>query len=312
MPPYIPLSQAEIQTVLQDCGHRVAAIQPEARLAAVAWLARFIPQQWPVEWYLPLWLGRAYGVDPTVWYALTTCNVLGLGFVAAQDDLMEAGGQEVDETLELLAPLLHQAALTELHALFPAHDPFWSFYQQAMTEWQQAQISGDQITDKPFALWQRDGLAQCGWRGAPLKITATALCLLAGRAAVIPRLHATLNALLAAQVLLDHLDDWQEDLTAGRFNIFVAFAADQPQWAGRRADNQRRTQQTLMRGDPTPYFALIDTAFVAAQQHAAACACPDFSAFLAEQRSAAAVKCQAIWQAAQLFLQAAISSVLTG
>lgn len=309
---YPPVSQIETQTVLQDCAQRLAVTQSDSRRAALAWLARFSPQHWPVEWQLPAWLGRAYDLEPATVQALTRCNLLGLGFVAAQDDLMEAGGQQADEALAALAAVLHEAALAELRAFFAASDPFWRFYQQIMTQWQQAQRSGDQIVDIPFAVWQRDQLAQCGWRGAPLKITATAACLLAGRAALMARLHATLDALLVAQVLLDHLDDWQEDLAAGRFNIFVAFAADRPQWPVQRDDNQRRTQQILMRGNPAPYFALIDTAFATAQQHAAACACPDLGAFLAEQRATAHAKCQATWHEAQLFLQAAISTVLTG
>ena len=66
-------------------------------------------------------------------------------------------------------------------------------------------------------------------RGAPLRISAFAMCLLAWRIEAYGALEACLDHALAGLALEDHIGDWRHDLEAGRWNAFVATITDDPQ-----------------------------------------------------------------------------------
>ena len=76
---------------------------------------------------------------------------------------------------------------------------------------------------------------------------------------------------MAATVLLDHADDWQEDLAAGQFNAYVAWLSGLPQHAENVDRNRRQVLSALMQGDGDDhhsYFDLIDQHLQRAQQFA--------------------------------------------
>ena len=76
---------------------------------------------------------------------------------------------------------------------------------------------------------------------------------------------------MAATVLLDHADDWQEDLAAGQFNAHVAWLSGLPQHAENVDRNRRQVLSALMQGDGDDhhsYFDLIDQHLQRAQQFA--------------------------------------------
>ena len=60
-----------------------------------------------------------------------------------------------------------------------------------------------------------------------------------------------------AAVLLDHAGDWGEDLEAGRYNAFVAYASPLPQTPANRDANRRRVHEEIYLGEAgAPYFAV--------------------------------------------------------
>ena len=59
-------------------------------------------------------------------------------------------------------------------------------------------------------------------RGAPVKVAGYACCLEAGRLDLWPALERSLDGAVTALVLYDQFCDWEGDLSAGRWNAFVA------------------------------------------------------------------------------------------
>jgi hypothetical protein len=170
----------------------IEVLPPAVRLSG-----RLAPEQWTLELYLPEWLGAAFGLDATTRDALSVANVLGLVAVRLRDD---ASDDELDATLtgysqstELAGKLL-DAALEPYRARLSPDSPFWPALER----------------------WLADPTP-----GAPLKVPAYAICLLADRLDAWPRLDECLDHALRALVLYDHAADWPADLAAGRTNHFA-------------------------------------------------------------------------------------------
>ncbi len=82
-------------------------------------------------------------------------------------------------------------------------------------------------------------------------------------------LETCIDHTMAATVLLDHADDWPEDLPAGRFNAYVAWLSATPQDASNADRNRQQVLSALMLGDGVghqSYFHLIDQHLVEAQR----------------------------------------------
>ncbi len=132
-----------------------------------------------------------------------------------------------------------------------------------------------------FADWTESDFLLLAWRGAPIKITAVGACLLAGRSDAVPVLLDALDHMLIAQVLLDHLDDWSADLTAGRFNAFVAFLSDLPQTSQNRDANRRHVLGEFYLGEAgAAYVDLARRHIRAARRHAEAIPSAGFERYL--------------------------------
>jgi hypothetical protein len=195
----------DVDRVLAVCEGRIdAAASADPFIADL--LARLPPSRWTLEWFLPWWLGAAFGLDEAIAFEIVTSNVLGLGSIRVQDDVAD---DEVDaanlEAAARLGPILYRLALEPYRALFPPGSPFWGHLDACMATW-------------------RGAGRRLAARGAPLKISAFAVCLLADRADHYPGLDRCLDHALTGLALYDDLADWRADLAVGRWNSFVAQA----------------------------------------------------------------------------------------
>lgn len=308
---YPQLSPNAVDGLLDECRRSLDALSPEMGSAGAWLLAEHGPAQWPVEWHLPWWLAASLGLAEADWRALTVCNLLGLGYVRIQDRLAEGTGISAARDA-VLAAACYELALAELARLFPATPDFWQYRRVFMAQWLRALSDAHAPISRPFDAWQEQDLAWLAWRGAPLKISAVGACLLADRGDAIPTLTDALDQLLIAQVLLDHIDDWREDLPAGRFNAFVAYATDCPQDTTTAEANRRRVLALLMMGDPGDYFQLIQRHIATAKLLAVQVGCSGLAEFVTSLQSEAELGCGQLVDAARSHLQQAFGGVFQG
>jgi hypothetical protein len=197
-------------------------------------MERLAPERWMLEWHLPWWLGHALELDSDVVRAFVLSNVLGLGSIRLQDDLADgevAHGNVAAATA--LSATLYQAAIEPYRSAFRSGSPFWAHLEGSMAAWRAA--SGEE--------------GQLAARGAPLKISAFAICLLAARVDLYPDLDRLLDDALEALVLYDHIADWQADLEAGRWNAFIAGISAGPQVPAERVRHRRAVLVAMMTTD---------------------------------------------------------------
>lgn len=233
------LDIAAVNAAFEAC---IRESSPDQLPMALRLLARLQPERWMLEWYLPWWLGDALGLDRGVSREIVLSNLLGLGSIRLQDDLAdgEVASDEVDAAGHLAAAL-YQAALRPYEAWFEPASPFWDYLARCMGAWQAATSDADVDGDVEQRL---------AARGAPLKISAFAVCLLAGRATAYPALEPCLDHALSALVRSDHLADWRADLDAGRWNAFVADVSNRPQLPEERSRNRQEVLVAMMTSDP--------------------------------------------------------------
>jgi hypothetical protein len=256
-------------SALADCGRRL--------------LDRISPPSWTLEWSLPGWLGSTHGLDTSTIADLTLANVFGLAYIKLQDDLLdgEVGGDDRQAALLLLSSVLHRKWLLVYSGFFPGDSQFWSYFEQYMTQWVRATWASRQECSKPWAAWGEEDLRILSQRGAPLKICAAAVCLLAQRAELIPQLESALDHLLIGAVLLDHALDWSDDLAAGRYNAFVAYASGWPQTAEHQAANRRAVAEELLVGRAgQPYFQSLQRELAVARATACQASCEDLARYI--------------------------------
>ncbi len=201
---------------------------PDRALAELT-LERIQPPNWTLEWYLPVWLGGAFGVDVEIARRVTLSNVLGLAAIRLEDDLRD-GDVRADEvpTAGRVAGMLFTEAVALYGPLFPPTSPFWSKLQATMTDWRSSgSEEGADTGDSP-------PLAR---RGAPLKIGARAIWLFGDGRVSWELVDRCLDVALVALARYDDLCDWEADLAAGRWNAFVASCTGEPQTIVRRSPN---------------------------------------------------------------------------
>lgn len=203
---------------------RVRALLGGELPAALALTGRLAPQQWTLEWHLPWWLGRAFGLDEATAEELALANVLGLVAIRLRDDAADGElALASDEAADFAARLL-DAALEPYRARLGSDSPFWP---------------------------ELDRLLADPTPGAPLKASALGACLIADRADAWPALARCLDHALAALVLYDHAADWPADLPAGRPNLFAEHLG---------APTAADVQVALMTGDgAAAYFGRVES-----------------------------------------------------
>ncbi|MCC7161895.1 MAG: hypothetical protein IT331_05355 [Anaerolineae bacterium] len=206
--------------------------------------------QWTLEWALPYWLASALALAPEISTHLVLCNALGLSYIRLEDDLADGEIPEPDRLPALLlAHHFYQTTVLNYLELFDHRSPFWRYFKLWLEDWVSGTLGFDASKPLPLSAYDdRDYLA-LAQRGAPLKIGCAAACLLADRTDALDPLAGALDHALVAMVLLDHLDDWDRDLQASRYNAFVASASDLPQTPAHRATNRARVLEMLYLGD---------------------------------------------------------------
>lgn len=315
MQPYPVLSSPAIESTTQRLIDVAAGLGDAAVREAEQLAARLVPDQWPLEWYLPFWLGRDFGLQEAVWQQLVVINLLGMAHVRLADDLADETLDRPRRTIKTaLGSRLLETSVELLRTLFDRESDFWGRYTTYLDQWRQAGEGEEMWRDGP-----RDRLASdwewLAWRGAPAKITATGACLLARRAAVIAPLETCIDHTMAATVLLDHADDWPEDLLAGRFNAYVALLSDTPQDARNADRNRQQVLSALMQGDGDDqhsYYRLIDGHLVQAQQAAGQVGSAGLCAYMDAFRQIAQEQGAGQLAAARKTLQDALASLLAG
>jgi hypothetical protein len=200
---------------------RAAAVSPGDADLARRVVERLRPPRWTLEWHLPRWLGRAYGVAPALVDDFVLANVLGLVALRLEDDLVD-GEVDADDVpgATRMSTALFAAAIGIYRGRFDPDSPIWPAIRRAMRRWRAGTSAGAPggVAGAVGGAWERRRLAR---RGEPLKICGAAMCLLGGRDGDRHALEAAIEHALAAWVLADDAADWEGDLLAGRANAFV-------------------------------------------------------------------------------------------
>jgi hypothetical protein len=243
--------------------------------AALRLERRLDPARWRLEWRLAAWLGDAFGVDPAVTREITLSNALGLACLTLRDDLAD-GEADVDDmplSPAEIARRLYDAALDVYRERFMPGSPLWKEIGQRMAQWSAASETA-----------ARDARPQLASRGAPLKISAFAMCLLGARVDAFPRVEQALDHALTAMVLYDHFIDWRADLAAGRWNAFVEHMAGVPT-AERESAERAVVLAMLTTRNVELYFARIDDELARGRRLAAAVPIAGLTAHLDDLRA---------------------------
>jgi hypothetical protein len=243
----------DVATIKRRYDLALGRLAPALIEAGERLFAQISTDNWALEWSLPRWLGDALGLPPNLTEALILSNILGLAYVRLQDDVVDG---EVDpairDVVALLGTALHQQWIARYVPLFDPASPFWDHLETYMGQWLRATLSGNSPDQARFSLDSQEELIRLAERGAPLKLCVVAACLLADRGELVAGLTTAVDHLLAAAVLLDHAGDWAQDLEAGRFNAFVAYA----QATSGRAGRGGVVEEIYAGRSGGPYFAL--------------------------------------------------------
>lgn len=208
---------------LEHMGHTFQSLleteDETIRKLGQALFQRIAVLNWSVEWNLPHWLG-AGSLTEDQERRLVTANVLGLGFIRLHDDRQDGEQLSTDHAAGLrLEGLLLEAAKNEYTELLGDSAWFWEQFDRHMQSWEQMMRSSSSwILGLDFESISPTHLSDIG---APLLISCDAICSLTGKTSRYSDFQAPVRHYLAAAVLFDHLKDWQEDLAAGRANIFI-------------------------------------------------------------------------------------------
>jgi hypothetical protein len=258
------------------------AAPPRLADAAVAWLETIRPPQWALEWSLPFWLSESLRLPSVATRCLVLSNVLGLAYIRLQDASTDSETLTVQPGLgPLLSTLFYQRWMQEYINLFGDDQRFWACFDQYMTEWLEATVASNEMPEHGFQDYDSDDFLRLAHRGAPLKVCAAGACWLAGREDLLPKLADAIDHLLVGAVLLDHAQDWSDDLAAGRYNAFVAYATPLPQTPENRETNTRMVQQGICLGEAArPYFQIARVHLQTARMLAEPANCPDLQRYL--------------------------------
>jgi hypothetical protein len=269
------VSEGEFAAIWAAYEEHVRAVCEGAYPSALQLSGRLDPQRWVLEWNLAGWVGAGLGVPAGTWRKITLSNALILASVVWQDDLEDGELRVADrDAARRIGEGLFHAAMEPYRELIPAESPFWQAIDRWMEAWRAA--TADAAASDAAATGARaytalpTDLSPLAVRGAPLKVPALGLCVIADRAHAFPALEASIDHALTGMVLYDHFVDWMDDLAAHRWNAFVAFAlGERPTRWTEPTMVAVRAAMLAQRRLLSEYFDLIDAELAAAEQSAA-------------------------------------------
>ena len=255
------MSHLDLEPVRTEFRQTVARVSPLHLELAQRTLERIPAARWQLEWFLPWWLGEAFGLEENTARQFVLSNVLGLAAVRLQDDLADGdvAPGEMDSVSEFTRTLT-KAALDMYRPYFPPNSRFWTYAASYMAEWRAATAAVNRLNLAD--LWVLNELkhapTQClAHLGSPLKIGARAVCELSSGERF-SGLDELLDHSLIAAVLHDHAVDCNADLRAGRWNLFVAAVSPLPQTRAHEQENRASVVEAWMtRKTPRLYFEQI-------------------------------------------------------
>lgn len=306
-PPPRPLNP-DARAAEEHFASTLSRLSPAEVAAGHRLFDRIATPNWALEWGLPRWLGEAFVLPEELIQALVLSNVYGMACARLQDDLLDGQGaaDEWNSAVRLTTALNH-AWLGQYIRLFDRDSPFWGHLTECIAQWLR---SGQPPTREPAPRGDEDRL-WLAHGAAPIKLCGVAACLLAQCEALIPPLTAALDRLMTAVTLLDHFQDWADDLAAGRYNAFVAYASPLAQTPENRAANEDAVLREIYLGPAArPYFAAIGSYLQQASDLARPVGCAPLDHHLLTLAQAAEACQQRMAQEAQERLRTAIAQFL--
>ena len=150
-------------------------------------------------------------------------NVFGATHFLQQDRWLD-GDEPVSPAGVCLSDVSFLRFVREYSRLFPAESVFWSHFDRYLEEWfaslawESDVLLSDEGAEAVAEEQLADTLQNIGRKMSPLKATAAAVALLAGRPDTLPRAERIVEYYHAGYQLADDLDDMEEDLAARRWS----------------------------------------------------------------------------------------------
>jgi hypothetical protein len=237
---------------------------------------------WTLEWFLPRWLGDSYNLPTHTTQELMLGNVLGLGFLRLVDGLIDDENRVAGPATTIsLATLFYHLALRHYHLLLQSHPDVMDAVDDYLRQWANAIHSSNTGFTGGFRALKQDQFQSLAQLGAPLKICCVVACSLARQEHVQEDLLLCIEHYVISAVLLDHFKDWQEDLRAGRDNIFVdAITQGFKEPLSGEQLRKRVFEAILTGGGPQGYFSIILEHAQIAQVQASKSSCTELEDYL--------------------------------
>ena len=225
-----PAKDAAFHSVIVKTRELLRQLPEPVSVAGFSLLDEISSQNWYLEWNLPAWIGNCLEIKHEIIDMLTLSNIFGLGFVRLQDRFIDQDSTlDIDITLALRS-FLFNVWLDQYKTLFEPGSVFWGYFEQFLGEWTRSEYEagGPGEVALVTSLTKRSEELDLNYkffarRGAPLKNCCAAACLLSNQVSALPQIQQGCDHLVAGMVLVDHAQDWKEDLYAGRYNAFQNF-----------------------------------------------------------------------------------------
>jgi hypothetical protein len=214
---------------------------------------------WTLEWFLPRWLGNSFGLSPDVIRALTLSNVLGLAFLRLVDDQVDGENQVADLVTTLsLATRLYHLAFQPYREFMVGYPHFWDYADEFMAQWTNAIFASNRPPQEGLRDFSQDHYQLLAQLGAPLKICCLAAWSLSNQKPVLQNLLLSIDHYVIGAVLLDHYKDWQKDIIARRYNLFVDHALQGDKMLLTHDEVQSSVQEAILNIEVMDsYFSII-------------------------------------------------------
>jgi hypothetical protein len=276
------LSDSDVIAVREDYRLELKNLAQPLPDAGQHILDKISTPNWKLEWFLPRWLGNSFGLSADVIRALTLSNVLGLAFLRLVDDQVDGENQVADAVTTLsLATRLYHLAFQPYRELMMGHPQFWDHADEYLAQWTNAILANKRPPQEGLRALSQDHYQLLAQLGAPLKICCLAAWLLSNQKPVLPDLLLAIEHYVIGAVLLDHYKDWQADLHAHRYNLFIDHALQGDKMPLTQDELQSYVLEAILSTEVlVSYFSIILKQVQTAQAYAAKVRCNELEQHL--------------------------------